>query len=175
MGCWVGGAQVHGFAALDQAQRQCCGDGGLAHATLAHHHNQPMPGLGQYVGQLGQACAVRRAGQWLLRSVCKRGQPTRKQGAQRGQTHRVKGPQGHAVLRQRTQFGGQCIQRLRAQCLDGAGNGIGTFAGVEYPVDHQPLVVQAQAIELFRGARCLGNRTRIRPGHQHYRGLGGVA
>jgi hypothetical protein len=58
VGCRIGGAQVHGLAALHEPQRQGRGDRRLADAALAHHHDQPVPGGGQFVGQRVQAGSV---------------------------------------------------------------------------------------------------------------------
>jgi hypothetical protein len=50
----VGGGEVDAVAALHQAHGQRGGDGGFAHAALAHDHDEPVPGAGQLVGQLAQ-------------------------------------------------------------------------------------------------------------------------
>ena len=48
----VGGGEMNAVAALHQGHRQRGGDGGFAHATLAHDHDEPAPGGGQFIREL---------------------------------------------------------------------------------------------------------------------------
>ena len=153
----VGGAQVHGFAALHQAQGQRGGDRGLANAAFAHDHDQAAPGAGQFIGQCTQThrvrhhtrCRCRTAGDGLRVGI--------EQGTQGRQSDGIKRPQWHLVLGQCAQVIRHGRQGLGAQCFKRLGHRVGLVGRMKHAVDHQALVIQAQRFQLVRCAGRLGN------------------
>ena len=171
----IGGAQVHGLATLHQADGQRRGDGGLADAALAHHHDQAVPSLGQVIGQCGQVgqrvpCPFLRR-----RAEVRRRLPGRQQRAQGRQADGIERAQRHPVLRQCLQRCRQGLQRLLSDVFDRTRHGVAAVAGMEHAVDHQALVVQAQLAQFHRGPGGLRHRATVGPGHQDDGCLCGVA
>ena len=173
VGRWVGGGQVHAVATLHQADRQRGGDGGLAHAALAHDHDQPVTGRGQFVGQRGQRAGRQFGGARGGHDVRRRA--ATEQRTQRGQADGVEGPQRHLIARECGQRPGQLRQRLAAQGFDGRRHAVGRIAGVEHAVDGQPLVRQPELSQLVRGARGFLHGAWVGPRDQHYGGERRVA
>jgi hypothetical protein len=150
----VGGGQVHAVAALHQAHRQRRGDGGLAHAALAHDHDQAVPRGGQFIGQRASGSAGKGgrrvgAGGAPLRSGTPAAAPARRQA------HGVEGAQRHLVARQAGSASGISVQACLPRASMARATGVAGAAGVEHAVDGQPLVGQAQLTQLVGGARGL--------------------
>jgi hypothetical protein len=137
-------------AALHQTHRERGGDGGLAHAALAHDHDQPVPGGGQLVdpaGPFGGATASGCCAGAVAASDREATPPSPPASKARSA-----GTPTVSKARRGTSSRGSFASDLRhmhhriaSQSLDRVGHGVTFLAGMEHAVDGQPLVDRGPA------------------------------
>ena len=148
----VGGGELHLVASACQFDGDRHRQGGLADPALAHREHEPSAAFGHLVDQSRQrdsrGAASRDARGHLSHRLLRRG--TAQEGAQPVDAHRAPGHQRHLVAVQARKLGRQC-----RQCRGGPGGErdrqrVGTTC-LEHPVDHQPLVGDAQRPQFSAG------------------------
>jgi len=170
IGRWVGGSEMDGVAC--PCQCLCDGDGerGLPHPALPHRHDDAWAAGNERTDQCVESGQRDRRRLRLYRLALDR--PSRQTAERRHAGQRIR----HQRDRQR----GRRAERFRhlaegpvLPLHQGPGDGVGPGIG-QHPVQHQPLIGDAQSVELSRRPRRLPERTLHRPADEHHRGPFGV-